>query len=122
MSRRHPDRLTYVLALALVIIGAIAFTLLATRVDAAKAPDPSCWWEGTVLHAVDLPDRPFSVTLDPYPTGVAWTTEDGTFSIDIGWEAPTAYFWTRGGGGSLFKAGRQLNDYHVICIAERSVT
>ena len=96
--------------LRLVAAAALAFTLVA-----AKPPTPECWWDGTVLHATNLPPE-WSLTRYPYPIGV--TARPPTYEADWG-EAFTVYFWTRGGPyEALFKPGKQLNDYKPVCIAQ----
>jgi len=100
-------------ALALAVL-----VLLYGSANAAKPTEASCWFADGYLYATGLPiGVEFSITSEPYPTGVHLVTQDGT------WSGPTwataAYFWTRGHGPSLFKAGPQLNDYSVkaVCFA-----
>lgn len=105
-ARRRPLALAIVVILACLIVGSA---------DAGRAPSPECWWEGTVLHGVNLPDE-YSVTLTANPTGVFPGPDP---YVQDFWFSTTAYFWSRGGPyPALFKPGRQLNDYKPICIAE----
>ena len=109
-----------IVGFAAFLIGLI-IVLIAFR-DVTARTTATCWWEGSVLKASGLPDRPFAVTLSRVPIGVSRTSEDGTFSLDIVGSqiGSTAYFWTRGGGGALFKPGPQYNDYHPIAVCERT--
>lgn len=100
-------------AVLLIFVLIFMVTWAAQPVEAGKRPIPSCWWEGGTLYATDLPDE-WSITADPRPNGVF----PGPSSIvyDYGFTF-TAYFWTRGGGKGLFRPGKQLNDYHPVCVA-----
>lgn len=108
-------------SLAAVVLGTIilvALIYLARPVAAAPRADASCWWEGSTLHATGLPDE-YSVTAEFYPIGVT----EGPDTLALTFHEPfTAYFWTRGGPGmrGAPKAGPQLSDYKVICIAGAS--
>ena len=91
--------------------------IVSSPVVGGQRQEPSCSLTPTLLSAVDLPiDISFGFTFQPYPS-VGLRTQDGTFSREGTYIAPlTAYFWVRGHGPSLIKAGPQLNDYHVIAI------
>lgn len=90
--------------------------LLAFPLMAAKPTTAECWFADGWLYATGLPtDRELAVTSEFYPSGVSWTTPDGTFARET-W-ATSAYFWSRGGGPSLRKPGAQLNDYRLLCEA-----
>lgn len=105
--------------LAAVVLAAIALVILYGSVQAART-QASCWFSGGWLFASGLPTTyPVGVTVEPLPTGIGTgipVNPDGTFSR-AEFPSPAAYFWVRGHGPSLFKAGKQLNDYHVICEA-----
>lgn len=102
--------------------GLLLALCLATPVSAAKAPPTLCWFDpnpttgATTLYVTGLPTNDtYAITWDLHPVGTTRTTEDGTVTIPLVLaESRTAYVWQRGGGKSLFKAGPQLNDYHVI--------
>ena len=95
---------------------ALIAALLWAAPVAAKG-EATCWFEGGYLYAQALPTTyPFAWTPTLYPVGTTIMTTDGTYSIQT--SATTAYFWVRGHGPSLIKAGPQLNDYHVIAICE----
>lgn len=117
MSRAKRRDFVTIVAVAVVLASALVLVGLA-KVDAGKAPPPTCWWEGTVLHAADLPTtRPFGITFTRFPTGLpSMFTSDGTFERDFGL-AREATFYTRGGGGQVYKFGTQVNDFHPICVA-----
>lgn len=114
--------------IALAAVLSIAF---AGPVSAAASPDPSCSWtpssvasgEVSTATVINMPtDRLFTYTFSPYPRGVTLSTTDGTYSVEwIVGETTTIYFWTRGGGGGLFKPGKQLNDYHPVAICTVTV-
>jgi hypothetical protein len=105
--------------LTAAIAASIAASLLAGADHAYAAPrvDASCWWDGSTLRAEGLPtNRLFGITADGAPHGVWLSTDDGSFSR--GELAPAEMiFYTRGGGGAIFKFGSQLQDYHPICVA-----
>ncbi len=83
----------------------------------ARIAETTCWFANGYLYATGLPTTyPFAVTLEPYPVGTTQWSVDGTYAGPVSFT--TAYFWVRGHGPSLIKAGAQLSDYHVICIAE----
>jgi hypothetical protein len=87
--------------------------LLAFPLMAAKPTTAECWFEDGWLYASGLPTTyPYSVTSEPYPTGTTQWSADGTLAVET-W-ATSAWFWVRGHGKSLIKAGPQLNDYHLI--------
>ena len=93
----------------------LGLAVLALSSLAAKPPETTCWFADGYLYATGLPTTyPFAVTQDPYPTGTTQWSVDGTLAAPSG--ATTAYFWVRGHGPSLIKAGAQLNDYHVIAM------
>jgi hypothetical protein len=95
-------------ALALAVL-----VLLYGSANAAKPTEASCWFADGYLYATGLPTTyPYSITTEPYPTGTTSWSVDGTLAVQT-W-ATDAYVWVRGHGKSLWKAGNQLNDYHVI--------
>jgi hypothetical protein len=103
-----------------IVAVALALAVLVLLYGSANAARSTaqCWFADGYLYATGLPiGVEFSITSEPYPTGVHLVTQDGT------WSGPTwataAYFWTRGHGPSLIKAGPQLNDYSVkaVCFA-----
>ena len=113
MSRSERRDLVTIVAVAVVIAAALVLVSVA-KVSAGKPPAPSCWWEGTVLRAENLPDE-WSATREPYPIGVS--ARPPSFTADFG-ASFTVYFWTRGGPyEALFKPGAQLNDYKPVCVA-----
>lgn len=114
MSRSARRDLVTMIGVAVVLAGILWLWSMTPKVDAGRPPTPICWWEGTTLYAVDLPDE-WSLTSQPSPTGVvpAPPTFAATFDTTF-----TAYFWTRGGPyDAVFKPGRQLNDYKPVCVA-----
>ena len=100
------------------VIRALALiALLLWAPPVAGKGEAACWFEAGTLYAQGLPTTyPFAWTPTPYPVGTTLLTTDGTYSIQT--SATSAYFWVRGHGPSLIKAGPQLNDYHVIAICE----
>ena len=108
MSRRQS------LAIGSITVAvAVALAFLARPVQ-ARPPAPECWWEGSTLHAILLPDL-WSVTSSPLPVGTTQTADTFTMTFATTF---TAYFWTRGGPyEALFKPGKQLNDYKPVCMA-----
>lgn len=93
-----------------------AMALGTSSVMAAPRPEPGCTLADGHLSAWNLPDDPINVTPTLYPVGGGQLYPDGVMERD--WHHPEAFVWTRGGGKSLFKAGKQLNDYHVIAYCE----
>jgi hypothetical protein len=88
--------------------------LMALPLMAAKPTTAECWFEDGWLYATGLPiDRELAVTTDRVPTGVTWTTPDGSFAANLPW-VTHAVFWSRKGGQALFKPGAGLNDYKPI--------
>lgn len=112
MSRTSRQTRLVLTAIGWLIVAAV-FTALASR-TAARPPVPQCWWDGTTLHAVDLPDE-WAVTFDRLPVGVSAgpSTYETTFSVAV-----EAVFWTRGGPyDSVFRPPRQYRDYRAVCVA-----
>jgi hypothetical protein len=103
-----------------ILIALAALFLFASPVAAAKNDPAECWFTTNPLtfHAINLPTNDsFSITSDPYPTGTGTWTVDGTYTFVVAASPPLTYYvWRRGGGTNLLKAGKQLNDYHVIAI------
>ena len=99
------------------VLAALILALGLSVPVSARPADVECWFADGYLYATGLPTTyPFAVTSEPYPVGTTPWSVDGTFRVQT--SITTAYFWVRGHGPSLIKAGPQLNDYHVICIAE----
>lgn len=108
---RRQNRLVFIGMLTL-IVGTLLFVLGGDA--AARTITPTCGWEGTVLHAENLPDE-WAMTREPHPIGVS--PRPSSYREDWGGTF-TAYFWTRGGPyKALFKPGPQLNDYKPVCVA-----
>lgn len=118
MSRSRRRDWTTLVAVAIVIAAALVLVSLALppKTDAVPRTAPSCWWEGTTVRATGLPTtRAFGITFT-VPHGVSIWSGDGTFERELG-RTGDLVFYTRGGGGALFKWGAQFNDYHPICVA-----
>lgn len=102
------------------LVALLALLLSAGPVAADKALPAECWFttDPLTFHAINLPTNDaFSITSDPYPTGTGTWSVDGTYTVVVAATPPlTFYVWRRGGGVNLLKAGKQLNDYHVIAI------
>ena len=95
---------------ALVLVALLA---LSTAAPTFGKTTTACWFEGGWLYATGLPTTyPYSVTSEPIPTGTTDWSVDGTLAVET-W-ATSAWFWTRKGGGGLFKPGPGLNDYKPI--------
>lgn len=113
------------------IISAFLVSLaLVVPVNAAPSRVTECHWtpnpvtvdQAATLYVTGLPTTyPFTITFDPYPRGTSWWTVDGTFTSSGWYGSRTAYVWVRGHGPSLIKAGKQLNDYHVIAMCTLEV-
>lgn len=73
----------------------------------ARPPTPSCWWEDTTLHGINLPDE-WSLSMG----GV----QPGPSEIELQFGAAfLVYIWTRGGPyEALFRPGPGLNDYKPV--------
>jgi hypothetical protein len=71
MTRRHPDRLIYVLALSLVVMGAVAFTMLVSQAGAAETQVRPC---GKGQNPTPCPPTPTPVQPTPTPTPVPTPT------------------------------------------------
>ena len=96
---------------ALILTGALVAPV------EARLADTECWITNGHLYVIGLPTTyGFAITYDPYPVGTTQMDDDGLF--DRQWPYPTAYVWVRGHGPSLIKAGKQLNDYHVIAMCQ----
>lgn len=75
------------------------------------------------MTAINLPtNRLITFSFTPFPNGGGIET-DGTFVLSnwVLYTDTTVYIWTRGGGGALFKPGKQLNDYHPIAMCSVEV-
>jgi hypothetical protein len=103
-------RLGFFLVVAILALFILAATAATVRAKPAAA---QCWFADGYLYATGLPTTyPYSVTSEPYPSGTTSWSVDGTLAV-LTW-ATDAFFWVRGHGKSLIKAGPQLNDYHLI--------
>lgn len=112
MSRAARRDLATVVAVAATLAMLLLMYAAVPRAEARTSP--TCWWEGTVLRAENLPDE-WSSTREPIPIGVS--PRPSSFTADFG-ASFTVYFWTRGGPyKSLFKPGPQYNDYKPVCVA-----
>ncbi len=94
----------------------LALALTVSQAHAAPRPRAECWYEGTTLYAINLPDE-WSATFQLYPAGVAPRPSSFTTVID---PPRDIYFWGRGGRSApgAPKPGAQLNDYHIVCFVD----
>ncbi len=101
---------------ACVLVLALLY-LFAQPANAAQRVETTCWFADGYLYAEGLPTTyPYAITTESIPTGTTQWSADGTYSGPT--SATAAFFWVRGHGPSLIKAGPGWNDYRVICIAE----
>jgi hypothetical protein len=111
-------RFSVLAVVAFAVLLALLYLFAAGDVRAAPRPETRCWFADGYLYAEGLPTTyPYAITTEPYPTGTTQWSVDGTLAVYLPW-IDTAYIWVRGHGPSLIKAGPQLSDFHVICIAE----
>jgi hypothetical protein len=104
--------------LTAAILAGLLLIALYGSVRAAPRQETLCWFADGWLYATGLPTTyPYSVTSEPIPTGTTSWSVDGTLALYVPW-VEQAFFWVRGHGPSLIKAGPGLQDYRVICIAE----
>lgn len=105
------------------LIAVLAISLVTI---AAKPPSVECWLDRTettlTFTATNLKlNELYGVGGFPPPNGGISPDENGTIVREVAYHFTEVTLWSRGGGGALYKPGKQLNDYHPICIATENL-